>query len=391
MTKKIIFLFIVVSLFFSFTRLVYSACNNGKCDSIEEYPKYIEELVSKKNELSSAKNTLSNQLKLLDSQYQLTLLKINQTEASINTLETEISKLTIEIEKLEIQINNLSEIYINQTIQNYKLQKRIPPFAFLFTSTLNSFLKQHRYVSTLQTNSQDYLINMETVRTNYDNQKKAKEKKQAELEILKKTLASQKLSLDRQKNAKSKLLETTKNDEKEYEKLLLEARSEYEAINSILAGNGVETKVKSVKKGERIADIIHGSSCSSSGTHLHFMVVKNNSVQNPFNYLKSIDYINNSNGDLFNPTGGWEWPMSPQIRFNQGYGDTWSIKNTWVGRIYRFHNGIDISGSSTTVTTPIDGELYRGSYYIKSGNCNLRYVKVVGQDGIHTLNLHVNY
>lgn len=387
--------FVLSLLFFSFflssKSLIYGLCSEGKCDSIEEYPKYINELTNKRNDLSKSKNTLSNQLKLLDSQYQLTLLKIYQTEYSIRSLEKEISNLNIEIDKLEIEINKLSEIYINQTIQNYKLQKKIPPFAFLLSTDLNSFLEHYRYVSSLQVNSQTNLINMETIRTNFDNQKIAKQKKQDELESLKKTLASQKNNLDSQKNAKSKLLEITKNDEKVYEKLLSNAKSEYEAINSILAGNGVETKVKSVKKGERIADIITGSSCSSSGTHLHFMVVKNNSVQNPFNYLKQTDFFNNSGGDSFNPSGNWDWPMSPQIKFNQGFGDTWSIKHTWVSKIYSFHNGIDISGSSTTVTTPIDGELYRGSYYIKSGNCNLRYVKVVGEDGVHTLNLHVNY
>lgn len=391
MTKKYVLFLVLISLFLLTKNFVYSACNDGKCDTAEEYPKYINELTAKKDELSKSKNTLSNQLKLLDSQYQLTLLKINQTESSINTLEKEIAGLTIEIDKLEVQIIKLSEIYINQTVQNYKLQKRIPTFAFMFTSSLNNYLEQYRYVSSLQTNSQNNLINMETVRANYDNQKIAKEKKQDELETLKKTLASQKTNLDDQKNAKSKLLEVTKNDEKVYEKLLSNARSEYEAINSILAGNGVETKVRSVKKGERIADVITGSSCSSSGTHLHFMVVKNNSVQNPFNYLKQIDFANYSGGDSFNPSGDWEWPMSPQIKFNQGFGNTWAISHTWVSRIYSFHNGIDIAGSSTTVTTPIDGELYRGSYYIRSGNCNLRYVKVVGSDGIHTLNLHVNY
>jgi hypothetical protein len=82
---------------------------------------------------------------MLDSQYQLTLLKINQTESTIKFLEVEISGLTVEINKLEIQIDQLLEIYINQTVENYKLQKRIPTFAFLFSSTLNSFLQQHHY------------------------------------------------------------------------------------------------------------------------------------------------------------------------------------------------------------------------------------------------------
>ena len=24
-----------------------------------------------------------------------------------------------------------------------------------------------------------------------------------------------------------------------------------------------------------------------------------------------------------------DWPISPAIEFNQGYGETWSVRNTW--------------------------------------------------------------
>lgn len=391
--------FILVLVFLFSTKSVYSACNEGKCDSMDEYPAYINELSTKKDNLSKSKNTLSNQIQLLDSQYQLTLTKITQTERSIATLEKEISGLSVEIGKLEKQIDSLSATYINQIIQSYKLQKKYPSFAYLFSDNINTFLEQHQYLSSVQSNSKQSLIDKEKVRYDYDTQKTAKENKQNELEELKKNLASQKSSLASQKAAKNNLLEITKNDEKKYAELLGKAQSEYEAINSILAGKGIEEKVKEVNEGDVIAYVISGSSCSSSGTHLHFMVTNSNSeVQNPLNYLKSTDYINcsgsscnSSDGDSFNPSGSWNWPLASTIKFNQGYGNTWSVRNTWVRSIYTFHNGIDIAGSSTTVTTPIKGTLYRGSYYIKSSKCSLRYVKVIGTNGYNTLNLHVNY
>lgn len=236
--KKFLILFFIV--FFS---IFTTATSFGQ--STDELQNQINEYIQKLKDLSNSKNTLSNQLKLLDSQYQLTLLKINQTEYSIKALENEISKLTIEIDKLEIQINQLSEIYINQTIQNYKLQKRIPPFAFLFTSSLNNFLKQHRYVSSLQTNSQNNLINMEIVRLNYDNQKIAKQKKQDELESLKKTLALQKASLNSQKISKNNLLETTKNDEKKYQQMLSEAQSQLASLRNFSSSVGGNTCLSS--------------------------------------------------------------------------------------------------------------------------------------------------
>ena len=205
-------------------------------DEQADLEKQATEYTQKLTELGSAKNTLSNQIALLDSQYQLTLVKITQTENSIKTLESDIASLNIEIGKLEIQINQLSEAYIHQTVQNYKLEKRIPPFAFLFSSNLNTFLEQQRYVTSIQKNSQNNMIDLETVRANYDIQKTAKAKKQADLETLQTTLASQKNNLNSQKTAKNSLLEITKNDEKKYQQLLMQVQAKLASFNNSSIG-----------------------------------------------------------------------------------------------------------------------------------------------------------
>jgi len=233
MVKKIVFLFFfITSVFFLKPQFIYG-------QSAEELNNKIAEYTQKLNELNKAKDTLSNQIKLLDSQYQLTLLKITQTESSIKTLEKEIANLDVEIGKLEVQINQLSVAYIHQTVQNYKLQKRIPAFAFLFSSNLNTFLEQQRYMTSVQKNSQTNLLDMETVRANYDIQKTAKEKKQIDLEALQKTLASQKISLNNQKISKNKLLEATKNDENKYQQMLNDALSQLSAFGTFTSGGSL--------------------------------------------------------------------------------------------------------------------------------------------------------
>jgi len=209
-----------------------------QADDTEDLTNQINQYIQKLNELGSAKNTLANQIKIIDSQVQLTILKVAQTEKQIKTLESEIQNLTVEIGKLEKQINQLSEVFIRQIVQNYKLQKRIPFFSILMTSNLNEFLEQHNYITTIQDNSQNNLLNMETVRTNYDIQKTTKTEKQKELETLKKTLASQQESLNTQKISKNKLLETTRNDEKRYQQLLAEAQSQLAALKNFSKVNG---------------------------------------------------------------------------------------------------------------------------------------------------------
>lgn len=238
MFKKSFFLFLVVSLIFH-PGFVFAQNTEDLESQITQYTK-------KLNELGTAKNTLSNQITLLDSQYQLTLLKITQTEKSIATLEKEISGLSVEIGKLEKQIDALSVTYIKQIVQSYKLQKKYPSFAYLFSDNINTFLEQHQYLSSIQTDSKQNLIDMEKVRYNYDTQKTAKEKKQTELEDLKKTLASQKSSLNNQKIAKSRLLESTKNDEKKYQQLLIEAQSQLAALKNFSSSAGGSTCLDSV-------------------------------------------------------------------------------------------------------------------------------------------------
>jgi peptidoglycan hydrolase CwlO-like protein len=234
MFKKVLILLIGLTIFLSASSVSFA-------QSAEELQSQIDQYIQKLDELGKSKNTLSNQIKLLDSQYQLTLLKITQTENSIKKLEKEIADLVVEIDKLEVDITKVSESYIHQTVQNYKLQKRIPVFAYLFYSNLNTFLEQHRYISSVQKDSQDNLISMETIRSNYDHQKTAKAKKQAEMENLQKTLSSQKSSLTTQKAAKNSLLKTTQNDERKYQQLLATAQSQLAALKSFSSSAGGST------------------------------------------------------------------------------------------------------------------------------------------------------
>lgn len=348
-----------------------------------------DEIKAELDKLGKKENTLINQIKINDSQINLALLEITRKENEITVLQKEIQKLAVDIGKLDINLNQLTSVFIEQINQNYKMQKQGPPITSILLNNFNNYLSQLRYVTAFQKNSQETILKLETTRTDFDAQKTTKEQKQIELEIKTKELSLKKNDLENQKSSNKKLLQDTKNSEANYQKLLAGIRAELAAIEGILAGKGEEIRVGGVNPGDRIATVISGSSCNSSGTHLHFMVQKDGSVQNPFNYLKSIDHHNDSGGDPFNPSGSWDWPLSPKIELTQGYGKTWAIANTWVKRIYSFHNGIDITSNDLSVRTPHKGVLYRGSF--KSG-CILKYVRVEDPDTkMETYYLHVNY
>lgn len=361
---------------------------------------YVDSCKSKISSLQSQASTLNAAIGVLDSKIRLTTAQIRQTTNDIAKLEDEISTLSTVVEDLDQNLDQLASVFVARVRESYIRRDPDPITLFLSSDSFGKFFTRLRYLSIVKSRDQLILSEMEKARVDYDSQKNIKVEKQKEVEALKTKLVRDQANLSAQQRAKRDLLIATQNDEQKYQGLLAQARAELEAINAIISGNGNETEVKDVSQGEVIARLIEGRSCNSGGTHLHFIVADNSVIQNPFSQLKSVDNLNCSgidgNGncfgaDPFNPSGSWDWPLNPKIQLNQGYGETWAVRNTWVGNIYRSHNGIDITGSSTEVKAVQPGKLYRGSYSGSNG-CALKYVRVDHKDsGLETYYLHVNY
>jgi len=342
--------------------------------------------------------SLAAEIARFDTQIALTSAQISQSEQKIAVLEEEIAGLVTKIDRLNISLDQVSAILVKRISKTYKTAKVDPLVLFFSSDSFSSFLNRWKYLKVIQLHDKRLLMAMEETKTNYEAQKSLKEKKQEELGQLKKILESQKKKLAEQKRDREYLLEITKQDEKRYQQLLAAAKAEFEALQAIMAGKGTETEVGHVNAKDKIAMVIPGASCNSSGEHLHFMVSENGGIKNPFNYLKSVEYENcsgsscgSADGDPFNPTGDGEWPLNPPIILRQGYGNTWAVNHTWVRRIYSFHNGIDIQGSSREVKAVKSGTLYRGSYTGTAG-CRLQYVKVKHDDSnLETYYIHVYY
>lgn len=232
MLKKILSIIFLVILCFT------CVVKNINADETEDLQKKADEYAQKLVELGKSKNTLANQLKQIEYQSNITQLKITQAEKDVNTLETEIFGLTQNINSLDVQLNQLTSTYIDQIVENYKLSKRTPQFSIFTKSNFNDFLNQYKYAATVQENSQNTMVKMETTRTNYDLQKTAKEEKQKELEIIKASLAKQKANLVKQQATKNQLMESTKNDEKKYQQLLAEVQSQLSALKSFSSNAG---------------------------------------------------------------------------------------------------------------------------------------------------------
>ncbi len=364
--------------------LFFSVIVSIQAQDTTDLQKKISEYQAKLSQLSQQKNTLSSQIQYMDTQIYLTGLQISATEQKIAETEKEINLLGSRIEGLDQSLDYLSKQLIKRVIEGYK-KKPVSVISLLLDSQgASDLLNQVKYLKSTQNNNQKLLYTVQETKTNYEEQKKLREAKKTELDELNKNLEQQKIDLSYQKLTKQKILTDTQNDERTYQSLLAKAQAEYAAIQGIVAGAGTETQLREVKKGDTIASIIQGSSCNSSGSHLHFITQEGGVIKDPFGYLKSIDNINDSGGDTWNPSGDWDWPISSTIEFHQGYGVTWFVRAYgW----YSFHNGIDISGPSSNVYAVADGILYRGSYSV---GCTLSYVKLSHKDSnMVTLYLHV--
>lgn len=407
--NHILFPLICLVFLFIFTKFVFAqtetptptptptpaASDSQKKDDLQ---KQISELEGKISGLKSQANSLSSQIKIIDSQVALTELKIANAQEEIKNLKADIEIAKNKISSSEGDLEKTSKAFIGRAEAVYK-QGSIDPWQVILTSnTLDNFFTRLKYLKIVQLFDKKQIYAAEQAKVNYSNQQEILEDKKREEEALNKKLQAYNDELSRDKDSKKKLLAETQGSEANYQRLLAQARAEYAAIQGIVAGNGAEIEAGRVNEGERIASVISGASCNSSGGHLHFIVRKNGTTESPFSYLRSVDSENcsgsscgSSDGDAFNPSGGWGWPLNPKIIMNQGYGQTWAVRNTWVGRIYNFHNGIDITGSSLTVNAVKSGILYRGSY-AGGGGCRLPYVRLKhDEDGIDTFYLHVSY
>lgn len=386
-----ILIFFLISLIFNSNHLTFAQSltptpTPDKYQAIKDLENQINELQNKISDLQKQKKTLASQIAVMESQIEITQLKIESTQKEITNLTLDIDTATKKISTLENSLIKFTGVLINRIKATYEIGT-IQPFQILLVSNnVSNFFSRLNYLKIVQEHDKKLIYDMTQAKNDYTNQKNIYEDKKKQVEVLKTKLEDYNKQLAQEKKNKDTLLQATQNDEARYQKLLAQAQAEYEAIVRIVAGRGTESEVRNVNQGEIIATIIPTASCNSTGPHLHFTVSKDGVALNPFNFLKPVEYTDNSEGDPFSPTGSWDWPIDPPIKFNQGYGNTWYVRTYGF---YPTHNGIDISGSSYNVKAVKSGTLFRGSYSGYQG-CTLPYVRVHHKedDGLDTFYLH---
>ena len=350
----------------------------------------IEVLSNKVTDLGEQKKTLASQIAQFDNQIQITQLKIPEAQATIDKLEKEIGVLGFRIGYITDSVERLETLLKQRIVATYQ-QGFVSNLELLLTSRdFSDLVLRVQYLRQVQENDRKILASLQETKSNYANQKDEREEKQAAIEENKEKLLGLKASLDQQKLEKQKFLEVTKNDEARFQRLLAQALAEKKAISAVFSealsrlnsGEG-----ESVSEGQTIAVLGNsGAPTCSTGPHLHFMVTKDGTTQDPAGYLKDVSpgWDNPDPKPTF--SGSWNWPISnPTV--TQIYGKSWYVTHLgWYNG--GIHDGIDMTGGPT-ITAPRAGKLILGSTYC--GSSVLKYAAVKHNDdpGIITLYLHI--
>ena len=192
------------------------------------------------NDSVGQQKTLSSTISYLNTRIRLTETEITKTQFEINTLEKEIDQLQTRIDGLEVSLQRLTEELIERIQDSYIHHEKIKdPILLLFSSQeLSDFFTQYKYIQMSQSYTQNLIKEAESQKVTFKTEKDVKEQKQDELDVLKKKLVSQRVSLQDQQQQKKSLLSQTQNDERKYQSLMQQAQDQVRAFSTFVASQG---------------------------------------------------------------------------------------------------------------------------------------------------------
>ncbi|MCH8821791.1 peptidoglycan DD-metalloendopeptidase family protein [Patescibacteria group bacterium] len=352
MIRKILHILLsVILLFISIAPATPQAQNYGENSSVgasyNDLVNKLNENIRKQNELrqkildaQNQANTLANQISYLENQIALTRLEIEETQDRLAQLKTDIKDVSGKLSNTKEELDYSQEVANSRIRQLYRQGFVQSTDVFLTSSSFNEYIVRRVYAQAIKEQDISLLEALKETKQEFTNQKNDLENKKAKEEDLNKKLEDKKGSLVSQDNNKQYLLGVTKNQEKNYQKLLAQVQTELESIARALGGGAV--RLGPVKKGEVIA--FQGNTGCSTGTHLHWGVYVNGVAVNPRIYI--------NNGRLAWPEKGFT------ITQEFGANFTWYMQNFGLPG----HNAIDMtSGFSSPIYASADGIAYAAS------------------------------
>jgi peptidoglycan hydrolase CwlO-like protein len=238
MKKSLLLLFLLFGVFFASSSYAYECVSTDSNTSPSDLKGIEQACLNILSSTNSEINTLKQAISAINTKVNLAQAQINQTQAQINSLEKEVTVLGGVLETVNKSMDDLSVIYLARVRESYR-RSRVTPFDMIFSRlSFGDFLTKLKYLNTIKVKDQLILAELENSRLAYDQRKQEKVTKQQEVEKLKSKLVSQKKALDGQIREKQNLLTLTQNDEKKYQQLLSNARTQLAALRRYITSQG---------------------------------------------------------------------------------------------------------------------------------------------------------
>lgn len=307
----------------------------------ETFKKLQEQEKNLNNQIKTAQKketTLKNQINQFDQRIQKLAVDIQITETKISRHQLRIRELNLEIKRSEeiIQRNKKNLAELVRTIRLYDQANLLE--ILLQNKNFSDFLNQTERVQQLQRETQKRLEEIKLAKLKLGGEKTETESEKAELERLDQELDGQKAAAENQKTEKENLLKITKNQEKNYQRLLSQVeKQQLEIQQGIL---DLEDKLR--------------------------FAIDPSKIPAP------------RAGVLSRPQKGI---------MSQGYGPT--SQTGFINDAYKFHNGIDIVGGfGTPIRAAKDGTVKaigdNGKYAYG------RWIAIEHENGLTTLYGHLS-
>ncbi len=225
---KVILFFIVFLLFSPLFLSVLAQSEFDRDARLKELEAQIRQYEEELSRLRSQSTTLTNQIAQYDAQIKLAELQIEETQRKIELLVGRI-------DQLEVSLVALTRAFSERVAETYKMARLGDPLFYIVASpNLSTAVSRFHYLKLIQRSDQELLLRLQSAQTNYQDQKQDQESLQKQLE-------KQKANLDAQKAAKANLLAITKNDERYYQRLLSQAKSQLAALRRFVVSQGGAT------------------------------------------------------------------------------------------------------------------------------------------------------
>lgn len=242
---KIIILFLLIGLLFNTPSFVLGQRDNEAGvinkeikeinSEIGDKKSQIKKMQQKQKEYSEAienkqaeKASLNNQLAILDNRLAKSKLDIEMVEIEIDRTELEIRKTDLEIENKNNEIDQEKNHITNVLRLLYKWDYVSSLEIMLLNDTLADFLSQVKYLEDINENLEDSLQVLRKLKKQLEREREILDKQNQELVNLKEELMEKKNKLTSEKDQKVYILAQTKQSEKEYQRLLEQAKKEQE-------------------------------------------------------------------------------------------------------------------------------------------------------------------